>query len=232
LGKGPGGIASPIEGVTPRRRGDSARRVQWPEQGEAGVRNPGIAAGCSIPRSLASHHHVDKRWCRLAPQAAGGALRPFGKTSGLRAADDRRPRGGVSTLGHPRTAPAPRRTKPAAGMVSGRSDRISVKPTGSTRLRVAWGPRQGTDTPECRRSAASGMRRTIAPLPGWPSSSGPAQPADLRAEGEDQNHQREQRHGHGRGLHQVAATIPARGPHKWAGLVTMFLIGSVTMLVP
>jgi len=28
----------PIEGYTPRRRGDSARRVKWPEQGGAEVR--------------------------------------------------------------------------------------------------------------------------------------------------------------------------------------------------
>jgi hypothetical protein len=41
---------------------------------------------------------------------------------------------------------------------------------------------------ECR---AIGMRRTIAVLPGRPSA--PAQPTDLRAEG-DQQH--EQRHGH------------------------------------
>jgi hypothetical protein len=35
-----GRISCPIEGYTPRRRGDSARRVQWPEQGEAEVRTP------------------------------------------------------------------------------------------------------------------------------------------------------------------------------------------------
>ena len=55
-------VGPPIEGVTPRRRGDSARRVRWPEQGEAEVRplSPGIAAGfMTIPPSLASHHHVD-----------------------------------------------------------------------------------------------------------------------------------------------------------------------------
>ena len=44
------------------------------------------------------------------------------------------------------------------------------KPTGSTRLRVnEWAHvrelKNPAATPECRRSAASGMRRTIAPLP-------------------------------------------------------------------
>jgi hypothetical protein len=92
LGKSGGRIPFRSRGLTPRRRGDSARRVRWPEQGETEVRPP-RASICLVPPSLASHHHVGKRWCRLAPQAAGGALRPFGKTSGLRAADDRRPRG-------------------------------------------------------------------------------------------------------------------------------------------
>jgi hypothetical protein len=50
-----------------------------------------------------------------APQAAGGE-----------AADDRRPRGGVSTRRpHSRTAPAPCRTKPAAGM--SRVDPVACK---------------------------------------------------------------------------------------------------------
>jgi hypothetical protein len=46
--------------------------------------------------------------------------------------------------------------------------------------------------------AASGMRRTIALLPGRPSA--PAQPADLRTEGDDQNRQGKQ--------HTVMAASP------------------------
>ena len=85
---------------------------------------------------------------------------PAGPFDKLRAADDRRPRG------HPRTAPAPCRTKPAAGM--SRVDPGQDQLPGPTRLRVSiigGVSRQGTDAPECFRSAASGMRRTIAPLP-------------------------------------------------------------------
>jgi len=106
-------------------------------------------------------------------------------TAGRRRDSRRRPppaRWPTLQVGHPRDCSSTLPHEAGRWHVSGRSDRISAKPTGSTRLRVAWGPRQGTDTPECRRSAASGMRRTIAPLPGWPSSSGPAQPADLGGE--------------------------------------------------
>jgi hypothetical protein len=59
--------------------------------------------------------------------------------------------------------------RPAAGM--SRVDPRQDQPPGSTRLRVSivGVSRQGTDALQCFRSAASGMRRTIAPLPGRPS---------------------------------------------------------------
>jgi hypothetical protein len=40
LGKSSGRIPFRSRGLTPRRRGDSARRVRWPEQGETEVRPP------------------------------------------------------------------------------------------------------------------------------------------------------------------------------------------------
>jgi hypothetical protein len=61
LGKSSGRIAFRSRGLTPRRRGDSARRVQWPEQGEAEARSPQSI----IPPSLASHH---SRCWRLGQQ--------------------------------------------------------------------------------------------------------------------------------------------------------------------
>jgi hypothetical protein len=55
-----------------------------------------------------------------------------------------------------------------------------------------------------------GMRRTIAPLLG--RSSALAQPADLRAEGDDQHHQHQQRHGHHRQEARRIAVNIARLP--------------------
>jgi len=114
------------------------------------------------PPSLASHHHVDKRWRRPAPQAAGGET-----------ADDRRPRGDRIPARHPRTAPAPCRTKPAAGMsrvdpVGGLVQPKRIDPPAREHIVTKVHVRELKSTavtPECRRSAASGMRRTIAPRP-------------------------------------------------------------------
>ena len=73
----------------------------------------------------------------------------------------------------PRTAPAPCRTKPAAGMsrvdpVGGLVQPKRIDPPAREHIVTKVHVRELKSTavtPECRRSAASGMRRTIAPRP-------------------------------------------------------------------
>jgi hypothetical protein len=101
LGKSSGRIPFPSEGYTPRRRGDSARRVQWPEQGQAEVRTPQPDDG-RVQHSAKS---------RKSPQAAGGE-----------AADDRRPQGGISTRRPPADCSSTLPHEAGRWHVSGRSE--------------------------------------------------------------------------------------------------------------
>jgi hypothetical protein len=95
----------PIEGYTPRRRGDGARRVRWPGQGEAEVRSPRPRErwGPIISRQVSQ---VTTMWA-----SAGVALHrrpPAGKPPTTAARK-------VTNQGHPRTAPAPAaRSRPLA----------------------------------------------------------------------------------------------------------------------
>jgi hypothetical protein len=80
------------------------------------------------------------------------------RTAGGETADVRRPRGSVSTFGPPADCSSTCRTKPAAGMsrVDPRQDQRIDPPAREHRW---WVSRQGTDAPECFRSAGDNQNQ-------------------------------------------------------------------------
>jgi hypothetical protein len=136
----------PAEGVTPRRRGDSARRVRWPEQGEAEVRplnpeNGGVHECSAKSRKSPPYGQAPVLRCRppAGPFDPSGPLDKLG-TSGLRTADDRRPQGDPSAGKPPRglLQRLAARSRPLAYLGSTRShqrkaNRIDPPARGSSR---------------------------------------------------------------------------------------------------
>jgi len=185
LGKSNGRIAFRPRGNTPRRRGDSARRVQWPEQGET--------------RQVSQ---VTTLWTSfgIAPQPPAG--KPPTTTAARWHKHAKATRGLLQHLAA--------RSRPLACLGSIRSHQHKanrIDPPAREHIVTKVHVRElKNPAPECRRSAASGMRRTIAPLP-FDHQHRHSQPtlslSKGGAEGDDQHHQGEQRDG--RGLHQVAA---------------------------
>ena len=81
LGKSTGRIAFRPRGLTPRRRGDSARRVRWPEQGETEVRPPRLLVfGTAKSRKSPPPAPVALCTARSRPLACLGSTRRMSST--------------------------------------------------------------------------------------------------------------------------------------------------------
>ena len=113
LGKSSGRIAFLIEGYTPRRRGDSARRVQWPEQGEAEVRTPRPRKDGGV-YSIRQGSQVTTTSANVASYRRPSAGKP--PTTATREAANSAPAGCSSTLPH----------EAGRWHVSGRSGRLQA----------------------------------------------------------------------------------------------------------